>query len=95
MFGLWPFVFAFCPAFAFRYTCCLGSRQKLPGRCEDGFRRGAPCQHARQLRNSALFIQSTNLGLGAATADALVNDEVRVGLGGDLREVRNAQDLES
>ena len=52
-------------------------------------------QHASEFRHPLAVVQRTDPGQGLAATNFFVNRKVVLALGGDLREVRDAQDLAS
>src|SRR5262245_15313666 len=95
--------FRFRPfAFAFRHWSSRTRRPKPARPLLQHLTGGAPkslanrfaAKHPRQLLDPAVAGQPPDRRRGPPALDPLVDLDVRIGVGGNLREVRNAEDLE-
>src|SRR5579862_5180407 len=68
-------------------------RDHLRGVLEACFRDFCAGQHARDFVGASAVVEDTNLSLGAAVVFALLDSEMLIGEGSDLREVCNAENL--
>ena len=84
------FAFAFRLRFAFRPPALV---QHLVRAGEHAIGHGLPCNHPRELLPATLGVQAFDLGDGALAANGLRDPVVVVGGRGDLRQVRDAEDL--
>src|SRR3954454_739119 len=81
-------------AFAFRFRPGLSSYQHLtrgrPKAIADRF----AAEHARHLLDARRFVQPANRRARPSAVDPFLDCEMRIGVGGDLRQVRDAEHLE-
>src|SRR5258705_3530485 len=87
--------FAFRPfAFAPRDVGAFGALlQHLTRRPPKAIGDRFPAEHARQLVDPAPPVEAADGGMCASAIDPLLDLEMRVGVGGNLRQVRDAQHL--
>src|SRR4051794_4562355 len=81
-------------AFAFRFRPDLSSHQHLtrgrPKAIADRF----AAEHARDLLDAGRLVQPANRRARSSAVDAFLDCEMRIGVSGDLRQVRDAERLE-
>src|SRR5207244_262215 len=87
-----PFAFAPRPRRAFRAARAL--HQHLTRGASETIAYGLAAEHARQLVNSLRVVETPNRCRRAPFLDSLLDVNMRIGVGGNLREMRDAQHLE-
>src|SRR6478752_754425 len=73
----------------------LGPVEELASTCEGRGAAGVATEHLGELDDAALAVELLDAGHRPAVAFALGDAEMSVGVGGDLWQVRDAQDLVS